>query len=77
MTDEPRTRGEHTIYFLEGPVLLLSNALTRYISDTRVRVQRVLRSEVHFCPRAERATPRVKMGKPRAYIAAHYNPTPN
>ena len=76
-TYEPRTRGEQTIYFLESPASLLSNALTRYISDIRVRVQRVLLSEVQFCPGAERATPRVKMEKPRAYITAHYNPTPN
>ena len=71
ITDEPRTRGEQTIYFLGSPASLLSNALTRYISDIRVRVQRMLLSEAPFCPGAERATPRVKMEKPRAYIAVH------
>ena len=71
ITDEPRTRGEQTIYFLESPASLLSNALTCYISETRVHVQRMLLSEVPFCPGAERATPRVKMEKPRAYIVVH------
>ena len=74
---QPRVFSAQAIYFSESPASLLSNALTRYISETRVRVQRVLLSEVHFCPGAERATPRVKMEKPRAYIAVHYNPTPN